>query len=226
MAKKNILTSAKGIVEPYAYLTKPDYGNEAFKQPRGLYKCSLTIDSDSKRCKEMIAEIDKAHKESYEQRLEEYKANPPQIQKGKKPLLPYEGDMPYMDNEDGTTTFNFKSYASWQKDGELLPLPMRVVDSRGKPVTNLAFIGGGSEIRVRYSLFPYGWSAVAGASVKLQLEGVMLVTLADFAGGDDWSEFAEDGGFVAEDTPTRSAPSSDSDYQEPDENDQGNEGDF
>jgi hypothetical protein len=38
-----------------------------------------------------------------------------------------------------------------------------------------------------------------GASVKLQLESVMLVELATFGGGgeDEWADEAEDGGYTA-----------------------------
>lgn len=116
MAKKQILTSALGIAEPYAYLNKPDYGNEerGFGNPRGVYKVDLTVDNKDPRCQSMIDQIVSCHEAAYAAAKEEYEANPPQVARGKKPLLPYEGDLPFFDNGDGTTTFKLKCYASFQ----------------------------------------------------------------------------------------------------------------
>ena len=134
-------------------------------------------------------------------RKEEYEANPPQVARGKKPLLPYEGDLPFFDNGDGTTTFKFSCYASYQdkKSKQTVPINVMVVDSRGKKIEDLpAFIGGGSLIKLKYSLMPYTWNPSVGASVKLQLSSVMLVELAKGgAGGDDWADDTEEGGYQA-----------------------------
>ncbi|WHS68443.1 single-stranded DNA-binding protein [Dickeya phage W2B] len=229
--KRKVLTSALGVAEPYCYLQKPDYGHGDFKNERGAYKVSLTISNDDPRCQQMIDEIVEAHEADYAARLEEYEANPPKVVKGKKPLKPYVGDMPFIDNEDGTTTFNFKCYGNFtdKKTGENRPIELKVVDSRGKRIHEVPAISGGSELKIRYSLFPYGWSAVAGASVKLQLEGVMLVKLVEFGGGDDdWSDEVvddEDGYVATNQKPreqSRQAPSDNDDEQE----DEDDDGDF
>lgn len=227
--KRKVLISALGTAEPYCYLQKPDYGHGDFKNERGTYKVSLTISNDDPRCQQMIDEIVEAHEADYAARLEEHEANPPKVVKGKKPLKPYVGDMPFMDNEDGTTTFNFKCYGNFtdKKTGENRAIELKVVDSRGKRIHEVPAISGGSELKIRYSLFPYGWSAVAGASVKLQLEGVMLVKLVEFGGGDDdWGDEVvddEDGYVATNQKPreqSRQAPS-DNDEGEPEGDDEG-----
>ncbi|QOC57794.1 putative single-stranded DNA-binding protein [Erwinia phage pEp_SNUABM_11] len=207
MAKKQILTTGLGTVEPYAYLTKPDYGNEekGFGNPRGVYKASLTLSNTDPRCQSMIDSIVKLHEADYAERLEAYEANPPQVQRGKKPLLPYVGDMPFMDNGDGTTTFKFAAYASYQdpKTKETKQINVGLFDSRGKRIeTPPLFIGAGSKCKFKYSMFAYGWSNAAGASVKLQLDSVMLVELATSQSSDGgWGDEVEEGGYVASSKP-------------------------
>ncbi|MRT45098.1 single-stranded DNA-binding protein, partial [Xylella fastidiosa subsp. multiplex] len=146
-------------------------------------------------------EIVKTHEEAYAAAVAEFEANPPQVQRGKKPLTPYEGDLPFFDNGDGTTTFKFKCYASFQdkKTKETKHINLVVVDSKGKKIQEVPIIGGGSKLKVKYSLVPYKWNTAVGASAKLQLESVMLVELATFGGGgeDEWADEVEDGGYTA-----------------------------
>lgn len=229
-AKRKVFTSARGVAEPYCYLAKPDFGSGDFKNERGVYKVSLTISNDDPRCQKMIDEIVEAHETDYAARLEEYEANPPKVVKGKKPLKPYVGDMPFMDNEDGTTTFHFKCYGSYtdKKTGENKPIDLAIVDSKGKRIRGeRPAISGGSELKIKYTLFPYGWSAVAGASVKLQLDSVMLIKLVEFGGGgeDEWADEIEEDGYVAEEPQTRKPQKSDWD-EEPEEDDEDEDGDF
>lgn len=208
-AKRKVFTSARGVAEPYCYLAKPDFGHGDFKNERGVYKVSLTVSNDDPRCQKMIDEIVEAHETDYAARLEEHEANPPKVVKGKKPLKPYIGDLPFMDNEDGTTTFNFKCYGSFtdKKSGENKAIELAIVDSKGKRIRGeRPAISGGSELKIKYTLFPYGWSAVAGASVKLQLDSIMLIKLVEFGGGDDdWGDEVEDDeeGFVADNSGAR-----------------------
>ena len=229
-AKRKVFTSARGVAEPYCYLAKPDFGSGDFKNERGVYKVSLTVSNDDPRCQKMIDEIVEAHETDYAARLEEYEANPPKVVKGKKPLKPYVGDMPFMDNEDGTTTFHFKCYGSYtdKKTGENKPIDLAIVDSKGKRIRGeRPAISGGSELKIKYTLFPYGWSAVAGASVKLQLDSVMLIKLVEFGGGgeDEWADEIEEDGYVADEAQTRMPPKRDWD-EEPEEEEEDEDGDF
>lgn len=196
--KSKSFISAKGIAEPYCYLAAPDYGSGQFKNDRGVYKVSLTVQSNDPKCKQMKEEIIKAHEEDYAERLEDFKANPPKVAKGKKVLQPYVGDMPFFDNEDGTTTFNFKCYASFidKKTDEVKQINVPIVDSQGKVINGKRpAISGGSELKIMYNIMPYGWSQVAGASVKLQLVSVMLINLVEYSGDatSGWADETEDG---------------------------------
>lgn len=229
-AKKKIYTTKIGTCEPYAYFNKPDYGGEGFENPRGTYKGSVTFKNED--CQELVDLIVKTHEENYAARLEAHEANPPKVQKGKKPLKPYEGDMPFFDNGDGTTTFNFKCYGSYEdkKTGETKKIVLGVVDAKGKRIQDVPIIGGGSKVKIRFSLVPYGWSAVAGASVKLQLEGVMLVELATFGGGeDDWADEAVEGGYEADEPRSRKPQEDPEDWsgeEDPDEGEAEEDDDF
>ena len=201
--KRVVLTSSVGKAEPYCYLAKPDYGKDDFKNERGVYKVSLTCDNDHPRTQKMIDEIVACHEADYEARLAEHEANPPKVVKGKKPpKAPYVGYMPFMDNGDGTTTFTFKCYGSYidKKTQETKLIVPTIVDSRGKVIRgDRPAISGGSTLKIKYTLFPYGWSAIAGASVKLQLDSIMLIDLVEFGGSDeDWGDEVEEGGYVAD----------------------------
>lgn len=208
-SKKQLFTTPVGTVEPYAYLTKPDYGNEekGFGNPRGIRKGSLTFKSDDPAIVKLIAQIQRTHNENYDALVANYEANPPVVARGKKPLLPYEGDMPFMDNGDGTVTLKFSAYASYidPKTQKSMPINCNLFDSRGKRIEDApAFIGGGSKCKFRFSMFPYGFSNVAGASVKLQLDSVMIVELATSGGAadeDSWGDEAVEGGYVANSKP-------------------------
>ena len=136
--------------------------------------------------------------------------------------------MPYFDNGDGTVTFKFKGYASFidKKTQESKPIVLKVVDAQGKRIDNVPAISGGSELKVRFSLFPYSWSQVAGASVKLQIDSVMLLKLVEFGGGDDeWAEQAEEGGYVESESQRDWSQEDQGDYAEDEQGDNG-QGDF
>ena len=184
-SKKEIFFTPVGTVEPYSYIAKPDFGLGPFASKRGKYKINLTIASD--KAQPLIDKILKLHEADYAKRLAEHKKNPPQVQRGRKPLLPYQGVLPFIENEDGTVTFKFAGWASYEKDGELVLRPLRIVDTTGELIVDASDIAPGSEGKVRFTIVPYGWNATLGASVKLQLEGFMLTTLVELDDGQhDW----------------------------------------
>lgn len=207
--KKQFFFTPKGIAEPYCSIQKPDYGNpeKGFGNPRGVYKVNLTV--SRAEAQPHIDRIEKMHAENWAQIQEDWKnggeaAAKAKLQRGKQLLQPYEGQLPYFENDDGTVTFKFASYASYQDSvtKETKPLTLKVVDAKGKRIDAVPAISGGSELKVRYSAFAYTYGAVVGASVKLQLDSVMLITLREFAAGsDDWADETEEG-YVA---PERSA---------------------
>ncbi|WP_156046223.1 MULTISPECIES: single-stranded DNA-binding protein [Pseudomonas] len=194
----------RGTAEPYCFIQNPDYGNpqKGFGNPRGVYKVDLTVPGE--KAQPLINKIKKLHETNYRAQLAEFKKNRVVAIKrpgpGKKLQEPYEGNMPYLVNDDGTVTFKFSSYASYvdKKTEELKPLVLKVVDSKGKRIENVPAISGGSELKARFSMLAYGFSAVAGASVKLQLDSVMLIRLVE-VGAEDvdevWLDQAVDQGY-------------------------------
>ncbi|MBA1211547.1 single-stranded DNA-binding protein [Pseudomonas oryzihabitans] len=229
--KKEFFFTPLGIVEPYAYLAKPDFGQGTFATERGKYKVNLTVPSD--KAQPLMDKIVALYESDYAARLAEYKKNPPQTPKGKKPpKAPYQGDLPFIENDDGTVTFRFSSYDRFERDGEVVMKPLKVVDAKGKAIPSVPNISGGSEGKARFSMMAYGWSNVAGASVKLQLDSFMLVKLVEFGGGgDDWGDEVEEGGYEASDAPAKpkrqAEEASDWDGQEQDEYaDVASDGDF
>lgn len=196
--KKKIFTTPIGTCAPFPYL---DVADTKYND-RGVYKADVIFPNDA-RTQAMIDAIVKCHEEHYAEVLQNYEDNPPKTRPSKKPLLPYEGDLPFFDNGDGTTTFKFNSYGSYtdKKTGETKRLAMPVVDSQGKRYPQTPKIFGGSELKIRFSMVPYTFNAAVGASVKLQLEGAMIVTLSTFGGdgGDEWADEVVEGGAVASD---------------------------
>ncbi|QNJ57505.1 ssDNA-binding protein [Pseudomonas phage PlaquesPlease] len=196
-----------GVAEPYCSIQKPDYGNEekGFGNPRGVYKVNLTI--PSREAQPLINLITKAYDKNWEEVSEAWEnggraAAQAKLQRGKKLLEAYQGDLPFFENDDGTVTFKFSGYASYQDRNtqEMKPIVLRVVDAKGKRIEAVPAIAGGSKLKVRFSIFPYTFGAVVGASVKLQLDSVMLVELREYAaGGDDWAGQEEDGYEAADD---------------------------
>lgn len=231
--KKKIFTTPKGTVEPYAYLHKPDFGGEGFKNDRGTYKADITFPNDV--AAKMIDAIVKCHEESYAQKLEAHEANPPVAQRGKKPLEPYEGDLPFIDNGDGTTTFKFKCHGSYEdkKTGNTVKINVGLFDATGRKLKDSPIVAGGSEVKVKFTMVPYGWSKVAGASVKLQLESVQILTLKELGGGnDEWDDASDEGDFSADDVKSHKGNSnedpgySEDDDRESDSGDDEDDGDF
>ncbi len=209
MAKstKQFLFTPVGTAEPYCSIQKPDFGNpeKGFGNPRGVYKVSLTI--PSREAQPLIDKITKAYDKNWAEISEAWEnggraAAQAKLARGKKLLEAYQGELPFFENEDGTVTFKFSGYASYkdQKTGENRDIVLRVVDAKGKRIEAVPAIAGGSKLKVRFSIFPYTFGAVVGASVKLQLDSVMLIELREFAaGGDDWAGQEEEGYEAADD---------------------------
>lgn len=199
--KKEFFFTPKGTAEPYCSIQKPDYGNEekGFGNPRGVYKVNLTV--PRAEAQPHIDRIEKMHAANWARLQKEWAnggeaAAKAKLQRGKTLLVPYEGVLPYFENEDGTVTFKFSSYASYQDKTtkETKPLVLKVVDAKGKRIDAVPPISGGSELKVRYNPFTYDYNSTVGASVKLQLDSVMLITLREFAAGsDDWAGETEEG---------------------------------
>src|SRR5450830_632450 len=158
MVKKEFHFTPVGIADDYCAIHKPDCGRleMGFGNPRGVYKVDLTV--PSREAQPLIDKINKIHKANYRAQVAEFKkgrvAAMKNLAPGRKLQEPYEGNMPYFENDDGTVTFKFSSYASYvdKKTEELKPLVLKVVDSKGKRIDNVPAISGGSELKARFSM--------------------------------------------------------------------------
>lgn len=199
MNKKQSYITPIGVAEQGCFLQTPDYGNPeiGYGNPRGWWKVNLTMPLAAAR--PLMDMIVSAHEVNYKALVAEFRKNPPALIWGRKPQQPYVNPMPFVLNDDSTVTFEFKSFASFldPTTNEFKPLPFKVVDSKGKPIDHVPAIGGGSEIKVEFAMYPYGWSIVAGASVKLGLVSVMLIKLVELPEIDPWEGQTVEGGYQA-----------------------------
>lgn len=179
--------SPKGTAS-YPYLTKPD----TKFNPDGEYKVSLIVAGDNASkaitflTEQHEAAVAKAKKENAGKRVKE-------------------GDLPFIENDDGTVTFKFKLKAKvTPKNGDSFAQKPALFDAKGKPLTGEPNVGGGSVIKVSYEVVPY-YTAIAGAGVSLRLKAVQIIELKEFSGGGTAESygFCEEEGFEAseDDTP-------------------------
>ncbi|MCF6128015.1 hypothetical protein, partial [Mesorhizobium ciceri] len=147
---KTFTTPVAGIVEPYAWLNKAD---TKFNE-RGEHKVNLTFSLDDPKVRKMIDVLQKIHDDAYAKALADHEKNPPQVQRGKKPIEPREGDMPWIENGDGTVTLKFKCFASYLKDGKSEPIVLRFYDTDAKLIRDVPNIGSGSKLKVKFKVLP------------------------------------------------------------------------
>ena len=179
--------SPKGIAS-YPYLTNPD----TKFNPDGEYKVSLIVaGDDASKAIDFLTEkhnaaVAQAKKENAGKRVKE-------------------GELPCIENDDGTVTFKFKMKAKvTPKKGDPFEQKPALFDAKGKPLTGEPKVGGGSTIKVSYEVVPY-YTAIAGAGISLRLKAVQIIELKEYSGGGNAESygFGEEEGFEAgeDDTP-------------------------
>ena len=153
------ITTPKGSAS-YPSLTRPDTRYNA----EGVYKTGLVL--KGKDAEGLITQI----KEIY---VEEFGAK----------KLTAAAQLPFKTNDDGTTTFNFKT--------KTIP---KLFDSKGNPIKDIADlkVGSGSSIKVAAAAKAYNAGGKTG--VTMYLNAVQIIDLVEYSG----SPFgAEEGGFEA-----------------------------
>ena len=181
--KAERFVSPKGLAS-YPYLTKPD----TKFNPDGEYKVSLIVAGDD--ASKAIDFLTEKHNASVAQAKKE--------NAGKRVK---EGELPFIENDDGTVTFKFKMKAKvTPKKGDPFEQKPALFDAKGKPLTGEPKIGGGSAIKVSYEVVPY-YTAIAGAGVSLRLKAVQIIELKEYSGGGNAESygFGEEEGFEADD---------------------------
>ena len=182
--KAERFVSPKGIAS-YPHLTNPD----TKFNPDGEYKVSLIVAGDDAR--KVVNFL-----------TEKHKAAVAQVKKENARKRVKEGDLPIIENDDGTVTFKFKMKAKVipKKDAPFEQKPA-LFDAKGKPLTGEPKIGGGSTIKVCYEVVPY-YTAIAGAGISLRLKAVQVIELKEYSGGGGNAEsygFGEEEGYEAGD---------------------------
>jgi hypothetical protein len=169
----------------YPFLTKPD----TKFNPDGEYKLKLEIPGD--KAQDLVTFLDEQFA------LAQEKAKKENAGKKIKP-----GNEPYeIDQDSGKVTVNFKLKAKvTPKNGEPFEQKPAIFDSKGKPITGDAKVGGGSKVKVAYEVLPY-YTAIAGAGVSLRMKAVQVIELVEYSGGAGAGAygFGEEEGYEAED---------------------------
>ena len=191
--KKQIVTPR--AVAVYPWLNSPDTKFNV----EGEYKVTLKIGSDE--AAPLIEEIDETINEYQKEQAEKdpkvgrYSANPP-----------YEEEVDDQGNLTGNYLFKFKQKAKINtKDGRSIDMKVALYDAQRTPTD--AMIGGGSEIKVAATLWPYILPTTKSVGVSLRPSAVQILSLVSVGGNKMASLFDEEEGFVASND--NAAPSDD-----------------
>lgn len=176
------ITTPKGVIGKYAYLTEPDTKFNA----DGEYKANLTLPLD--QAQPLLDKLEAAYAEAYQAEC---------MEKKKKSLK--KADMPWeIDEEEGTAVLKFKLKAKIEsaKKGTIIRR-VKIFDAKGKLVANPKNmkIGGGTTAKLAFQ--PYFWfSPSVGFGLQLQLEACQIINLVEYGAGDqDYGFDAEEDGF-------------------------------
>ncbi|QHJ80120.1 MAG: hypothetical protein [Caudoviricetes sp.] len=203
---RSVVFTPVGICQPYAWIAKPDE-----KYPPARYKGNIALDKNHPVTKEILDKIDELYAEAQVLLVEKFTEKPPKAKRGQPVPTAEEAaaeamnDLPYWDSEDDSNTVIIQSSSKADRKnkttGEVKRVTIRVVDSKGKPITNPPIINGGSKVKFKISIRGYADTGIGGG-VTIDLESVMIVELVAYSGGsNEWGDEAVDGGFTADDVP-------------------------
>jgi hypothetical protein len=166
-------TTPKGVAQ-YPYLDKPD----TKFNPQGDYKLNLVLDNEID--KKFVA----VSKEVKGKRVK--KADPP-----------YFSEIDDDGNETGNIIFKLKQKAEiTSKTGKTINMKVRLFDSKGKPLNNVA-VWGGSKVKCAGSLMPY-YTPTLGVGVSMKLAACQVIDLVTSDSSADTFGFNEEDGYEAE----------------------------
>ena len=191
--KQQIVTPKATAV--YPWLNTPDTKFNV----DGEYKVTLKIGSEE--AAPLIEKIDGV--------IAEYK----QEQATKDPKVgrysdmpPYEEEVDDQGNLTGNVLFKFKQKAKIHtKDGRTIDMKVALFDAQRTPTD--VIVGGGSEIKVAATLWPYVLPTTKSVGVSLRPSAVQILTLVSAGGSKMADLFDSEDGFVASNT--NAAPSFD-----------------
>jgi len=185
------IVSPKGTAV-YPWLNRPD---TKFSDD-GEYKVTLKIPAE--QAQDLIAKLDKM--------LEDYQAE----QASKDPKVgrftanaPYDEEMDDNGNLTGNYLFKFKQKAKVHtKDGRTIDMKVALFDASRTPTQ--AQVGGGSELKIAATIWPYVMPATKSVGLSLRPSAVQIISLVSLSSGASNLFEVEDGftdtGTVTEET--------------------------
>lgn len=216
-------TSPKGTAN-YPWLNSPDYGNEKFSTPLGVFKTQLVM--PFAEAKPLIDILEAMVEEVYALELSKRK---PAAQK-KNPLkkgFPYTEVLDEEGEETGDISFSFKmnhkvDYKD-KKTGEtkqFVQVPL-FYDAKGTAMEKAPNIFAGSTIRINYEPSAYMVDGTSTCGISLRIYGIQVIKLVSSGSSN---ESAKDMGFGEEEGYT--ADNFDNNAQDHKPSDNGDAGDF
>lgn len=182
-------------IASYPHLNKPDTKwNEA-----GEYRCTLIYDEDV--AESLRPKLEELLDKGFETMKKEHYGDNPNTAKAKRcakldvPLKAVEDEE---GNETGTYKLSPKKTASGvKKDGTPWTAKVQVFDSKGKKLSPVPSIWGGSKLRADIDVYAYFAAKDNAIGITLELVGVQVIELVA-GSGERESAFGEvEGGYVA-----------------------------
>ena len=111
---------------------------------------------------------------------------------------PYEEEIDDQGNLTGYYLFKFKQRAKIHtNDGRTIDMKIAIVDASRTPTD--ADIGGGSEVKIAATVWPYAMSTNKSFGLALRPQAVQILNLVEQKNGNVVSMFSDEDGFKAED---------------------------
>lgn len=184
--KLPMLKTPAGIAV-YPHLNKPD----TRFNPEGQYQVKLRIPSEE--AKDLIAQIDAVIADEVAKAKKE---NPKKAVK--LATKPYAVALDDEGNETDEIVFSFKAKAVLSlKDGNKIPVTVKLFDAKGGVFPQEDTIWGGSKLKIAFNAAPFN-TAMAGIGASLRIKAVQVIDLVTGGGGNASSfGFGEEEGYVA-----------------------------
>lgn len=181
--KRETFVTPKGIAV-YPWLNKPD----TKFSPEGEYKVTLKI--PSREAEDLISRLTGIAEDYHEELI---KTDPKA--KHLRMNFPWEEEMDDQGNVTGNYLFKFKQKANITgKDGSSYAMKVAIFDAKRNPSTSL--VGGGSEIKVAATVWPYKMGSTKTVGLSLKPTAVQIISLQSVGGGSAASMFNDEDGFV------------------------------
>jgi hypothetical protein len=181
--KRETFVTPKGTAV-YPWLNKPD----TKFSPEGEYKVTLKIPTSE--AEDLISRLTGIAEDYHEELI---KTDPKS--KHLRMNFPWEEEMDDQGNVTGNYLFKFKQKANITgKDGSSYSMNVALFDAKRNPSSSL--VGGGSEIKVAATVWPYKMNSTKTVGLSLKPTAVQIINLVSVGGGSAASMFNDEDGFV------------------------------